>query len=316
MRTYLGVFIMAASLSSGKSPNQHLIYPKAKKVNVADDYHGTKVPDAYRWLEDTNAPDTAEWVAAENKITEDYLKGIPQRARLLKRLTQLADFERYTNAFQYGGRYFVFHNNGLQNQDVLFTMDSVNGKERVLLDPNVLRADGTAALSGLSISEDGKLVAYAIAQAGSDWSEWRVRSVETGNDLPDLIQWTKFSNAAWTPDNQGFFYQRFPEPSKDKLLTDETLFGQIYYHHLGDAQSKDKLIYERPDKRSWFFQPTVSEDGCYLILTVNALDFGRNMLYYQDLKDPNGKMVELIDKLTAPYEYLGNKGTPSYFPTP
>ena len=155
-------------------------YPPAKKGDVVDDYHGAKVADPYRWLEDTNSPETTAWVEAENKVTAAYFAQIPQRAKIHARLTELFNYERYSSAFEVAGKYFLFRNNGLQNQDILYVADKPDGTERALLDPNTLRADGTAALSGLSVDRSAKLLAYAIAQAGSDWSEWHVRDIATG----------------------------------------------------------------------------------------------------------------------------------------
>jgi prolyl oligopeptidase len=300
-----------------------IVYPAAKKVDVVDDYNGVKIADPYRWLEDTNSPETAAWVEAENKITAAYLSQIPERDKIRARLTQLFNFERYpalaleeyAGAFQAGGKYFVFHNDGLQNQDVLFVMDRPNGPQRVLLDPNTLRADGTAALNGLSVSNSGKLLAYAIAQAGSDWSEWHVRDIQTGKDLPDLIRWTKFTRAAWTPDDKGFYYQRFPEPDAKTTLTGANQFGKVYLHHIGDAQTADKLVYERPDHALWQFAPEVSDDGRYLVFEVFTGDESKNLLFYRDLQAAQPRTIELISELKAQYHYLGNTGSTFYVMT-
>ena len=287
-------------------------YPAAKKVDVVDDYHGTKVADPYRWLEDTNSPETKEWVEAENKVTAQYFAQIPQRAKIHARLTELFNYARYNSAFEVAGKYFFFRNNGLQNQDVLYVADKPEGGERALLDPNTLRADGTAALSGLSVDRNAKLLAYAIAQAGSDWSEWHVRDIATGKDLPDSVQWTKFTSAEWTADGHGFYYQRFPTPDSKAALTESNKNAQLYLHRLGEPQSSDKLIYQRPDHPNWLFSATVSEDGRYLVIHVETGDAGKNMLFYQDLKSPESKVVELIHELTAQFRFLGNQGSTFY----
>ncbi len=270
------------------------VYPTAKKVDVVDDYHGTKVADPYRWLEDTNSVETTAWVEAENKVTAAYFAQIPQRAKLHERLTELFNYERYSNAFEVAGKYFLFRNNGLQNQDILYVADKPDGPERVLLDPNTLRADGTAALSGLSVDRSAKLLAYAIAQAGSDWSEWHVRDIATGKDLPDSVQWTKFTSAEWTADGRAFYYQRFPEPNDKAALTASNKNAQLYLHTIGEPQSSDKLIYQRPDHPNWLFGSTVSDDGRYLALDIQTGDASRNMLFYQDLHGTEPKTVELI----------------------
>jgi prolyl oligopeptidase len=290
-------------------------YPPAKKVDVVDDYNGTKVADPYRWLEDTNSPETTAWVEAENKVTAEYLSHIPERAKIHDRLTELFNYERYSNAFEVAGKYFLFRNDGLQNQDILYVADKPDGAERVLLDPNTLRADGTAALSGLSVDRSAKLVAYAIAQAGSDWSEWHVRDISTGKDLPDLVQWTKFTSAEWTADGRAFYYQRFPQPNDKAALTAANQNAQLYLHRLGDPQSSDKLIYQRPDQPHWMFGPTVSDDGHYLVLNVQTGDAGKNMLFYRDLSAKEPRTVELVSQLQSQFHFLGNQGSTFYIYT-
>jgi prolyl oligopeptidase len=284
-------------------------YPSAKKVDVVDDYHGTKVADPYRWLEDTNSPETTAWVEAENKVTAAYFAQIPQRAKIHARLTELFNYERYSSAFEVAGKYFLFKNDGLQNQDILYVADKPDGTERVLLDPNTLRADGTAALSGLSVDRGAKLLAYAIAQAGSDWSEWHVREISTGEDLPDLVQWTKFTNAEWTSDGRAFYYQRFPEPNDQAALTASNKNAQLYLHTIGRPQSSDQLIYQRPDHPNWLFGSAVSDDGRYLVLQIETGDAGRNLLFYQDLQATTPKTVELINQLQAQFHFIGNQGS-------
>jgi len=285
------------------------VYPTARKTDTVDDYHGTKVADPYRWLEDTNSAETAAWVAAENKVTQEYFSHIPQREKIHSRLTELFNYERYSGITEVAGKYFMFRNNGLQNQDVLYVTAGPNGAERVLLDPNTLRADGTAALGAISIDHKGKLLAYSIAQAGSDWMEWHVRDIDTGKDLADMIQWTKFTDAGWLPDASGFYYQRFPQPSDKSALTASNKNAQVYFHKLGTPQSADRLIYQRPDEPHWIFGAAPSDDGRYLILNVQTSDTSRNLLFYQDLSQSNPKTVELIGKLTARFHYLGNQGS-------
>lgn len=294
-----------------------MTYPAAKKGNVVDDYNGVKVADPYRWLEDTNSPETAAWVEAENKVTQAYLAQIPERDKIRKRLTELFNYERYpaialeeyAGVFQAGGRHFIFRNSGLQNQYVLYVLDKPGGPERVLLDPNLLRADGTAALNTLAVDHDGKLLAYSISQAGSDWSEFHVRDIATGKDLSDHIQWAKFTNAAWTHDGRAFYYQRFPEPDSNKALTASNENAKLYLHRVGDPQSADKLIYERPDQPRWMFGPQVSDDGHYLVNGIFGGDESWNLLFYEDLQASRPKMIELINQPKAKYNFLGNDGS-------
>ena len=295
--------------------NAQFKYPAAQKGKVVDDYHGVKIADPYRWLEDTDSPETMAWVTAENHLTQEFLSKIPARARFKDRLTTLINYERYTSFEKAGSHYLFFRNNGLQNQDVLFASDSLNGKERVLLDPNVLRADGTAALSGHVPTPDGKLLAYGVADAGSDWSLWHVRNIQTGQDLPDVIRWSKFVDIEWTPDQRGFYYLRFPEPKAGEALRGANEYAKLYLHRLGEPQSADKLIYERPDHKLWSFTPQVTDDGRYLLIGVDVADYGKNLLFYQDLHAAQPRTVELISKLDALYVQLGNRGNILYVQT-
>ena len=294
---------------------QTLPYPQPRKDSTVDDYHGVKIADPYRWLENTDSAETAAWVAAENKVTQSYLSAIPRRAAFKDRLTKLYNYERYGSFQKIGPRYLYSRNDGLQNQSVLYVADSLSGPGRVLLDPNALRADGTAALSGASPSNDGKLLAYAIADAGSDWAVWHVRDVATGKDLPDEIRWTKFGDVAWTPDQRGFYYLRFPEPKPGEALREQNQNAKLYLHRLGQPQSADTLVYERPDQPKWIFDPNVTDDGRYLVLVVETGDFGKNLVFYQDLRAAARKVVELISNLEAAYIPIGNRGGVMYFQT-
>ena len=239
--------------SSKPQGNRKIDYPVSKKVDQVDDYHGTKVMDPYRWLENADAEDTKAWVETQNKVTFAYLGEIPAREQIKQRLTKLWNYERFGTPFSEGGRYFYSKNNGLQNQSVLYTAETLSATPRVLLDPNTLSTDGTVALSGLAISEDGKLMAYGLSTAGSDWQEWRVRDIATGKDLPDTIKWVKFSGASWTRDGKGFFYSRYAEPKEATKLADTNFYQKLYYHRIGTTQSEDVLVYERPDVKEFGF---------------------------------------------------------------
>src|SRR6266513_1270339 len=190
----LGAFVLAGCVTDNSTQNSsttRLVYPFTRTTNVVDDYHGVKVADPYRWLEDDNSPETKAWVEAENKVTFAYLQSIPELPTLRARLTKLWNYERYGVPFKEGGRYFFTKNDGLQNQSVLFTLSSPDAQPAVLLDPNKLSADGTVALASYAISNDGDLMAYALSTAGSDWLEWRVRDIRTGQDLSDLVKWSR-----------------------------------------------------------------------------------------------------------------------------
>ena len=300
---------------------QTVTYPLARKGDVVDDYHGTKVADPYRWLEDVDSPDTRNWVEAENRVTFAYLEQIPERERIRRRLTELWDYPKYGAPFKKGGRYFFFKNSGLQNQSVLFTQSSLTAEPEVLLDPNTLSSDGTVALSILAFAEDGRTMVYGTSGSGSDWQEFRVRDVATRQDRPDHLRWIKFSSAAWTHDGAGFFYSRYPEPAAgaDPLL--EVNHNQkVYYHKLGTDQSADRLIYERPDHPDWGFGVEVSADGRYAVYTVWLGTDRRNRIYYQDLADPThprleAPVVRLLDDFDASYGFVGSTGPTFYFQT-
>ncbi|HEX5229383.1 MAG TPA: S9 family peptidase, partial [Bryobacteraceae bacterium] len=271
-----------------------LSYPVAPKGNQVDDYHGVKIADPYRSLENADAPSTEKFVKEENELTFGYLDKLPGRDTIKKQLTELWNYERFSNFRKAGSHYFYLHNSGLENQSVVYVADSVNGPARVLLDPNTFRKDGTAALDGQAASWSGKLWAYAVSQAGSDWAEWHVRDVATGKDLQDLIQWTKGSTISWAADDRGFYYSRYAQPPADKLLTVAALNEKVYFHKLGDPQSADKLIYERPDHPNWTIDPIVTEGGRYLLLYMYTGVPGKNLLAYQDLRAPNPRTVMLI----------------------
>ena len=284
-----------------------LSYPKPKSVEQVDDYHGVKVADPYRWLEDTDSADTHAWVEAENKVTFGYLEQIPYRKAIRDRMMKLWNFERFTAPQQQGGRYFYQHNNGLQNQNVLLVAEALNAEPRQLLDPNTLSLDGTVALAGEAITDDGKLMAYGTAASGSDWEEWQVRNVDTGKDLPDLIKWVKFSGASWSKDGKGFYYSRYDEP-KGTALRDANYFQKLYYHKLGTTQSEDKLIYERPDNKELGFGGSVTNDGHYLVIFVWQGTSPKNRLYYKDLTKPDSEVVKLLDDFDAEYRFVDNDG--------
>ena len=292
-----------------------LSYPTTRKVDQTDTYHGVTVADPYRWLEDPNTEETAEWVEAQNKVTFGYLTDLPGRDRINARLTELWNYERYGIPFKKGDRYFYYKNDGLQNQSVLYTLPTLEAEPTVLLDPNTLSEDGTVALSGTAISEDAQYIAYGLSTAGSDWVEWRVRNIETGEDTDDLIKWVKFSGAAWTHDNQGFFYSRYDEPNEESKLEDVNYYQKLYYHRLGTDQSEDVLVYERPDQKEWGFSGDVTEDGRYLIISVWRGTDPKNLLFYKDLKDADAKVVELISEFEAQYSLIDTEENIFWFRT-
>lgn len=308
------VAVSAVAVRAADAPQ----YPAAKTVDQVDDYHGTQVKDPYRWMEDLDSPDVAAWVAAENQITAAYLEQIPERASLQQRLSELWNFEKFEVPYREGGRYFMVKKDGLQNQGVLYWLDGLSGEPRVLLDPNGLSADGTVAISATAVSRDGRKLAYALATAGSDWQEWRVRDVDTGADLADKVEWSKFSDAAWTVDNAGFFYSRYDQPAAGQEREQQNYYQKLYYHRLGDAQAKDALIYERKDHKDWGFDGKVSDDGRYLVVTVWQGTDPKVAVFFKELtpgKPAKGKLVELLPGFDAAYHFLGNDGPVFWFLT-
>jgi prolyl oligopeptidase len=319
-----GGLILTSTLDGAGSPApaQTIQYPPTRRSGVVDEYHGTKVPDPYRWLEDPDAPETRAWIDAQNPLTEAYLAQIPEREAIRRRLTALWDYPRYGTPFRKARRYFFFKNDGLQNQSVLYKQASLTAGPEVLLDPNVFSADGTVALSTLAVSEDGRLVVYGTSASGSDWEEFRVRDVASARDRSDRLRWIKFSGASWTHDGKGFFYSRYPEPTGTgaDTLTGVNRFQKLYYHRLGTDQREDVLVYERPDQPDWGFGGDVTDDGRYAVLHVWLGTDRRNRVYYLDLKDAKrprvtGEVVRLLDDFDASYAFVGNDGPVFYFLT-
>src|SRR5205085_3405197 len=289
-------------------------YPPARKSDQVDDYHGVKVADPYRWLEDLDSEETRAWVEAENKLSFAFLESIPQRNSIKDRLTKLWNYEKYGIPFKEGQHYFYTRNSGLQNQAVLYTVTSLEAQPQMILDPNTLSPDGTVAVSGLQASPDGKMLAYSLSASGSDWQEWKVRDVETSKDLSDDLKWVKFSGVSWTRDGKGFFYSRYDEP-KDDTLKATNYFQKIYYHKLGTTQAEDMLVYERPDQKDWLLGGNVTEDGNYLIINVSEGTDVKTRVYYKDLKAKDSAVVKLLDDFDAAYTFIGNDGPRFWFQT-
>ncbi|MEY2411233.1 MAG: prolyl oligopeptidase [Verrucomicrobiota bacterium] len=320
MRTFLG-FASALTLLTSCSSPMNSNTPKAsappvtKKVPVTETLHGVVISDPYRWLEDDNAPDTKAWVEAQNRVTFAYLSEIPERPRLKERLTKLWNFERYGVPHREGGRYIFSKNDGLQSQNVLYTMRTLEEPPRVLLDPNTFSPDGTVSLGPTAVSEDGRLLAYGVNVAGSDWQEFKVREIDSGTDLPDHIRWAKSSGAAWSRDGKGFFYSRYDEPAGTNAFKGVNYFHKVFYHSLGTTQDKDRLVYQRPDQKEWGFGAGVTDDGRYLALHVWHGTDTRNRFFYQDLGSIGAPVVELLNDFDADYTFIDNIDRTFYFRT-
>ena len=288
-----------------------MTYPPSARGSTVDDYHGTKVADPYRWLEDPASPETRAWIEAQNKNTFSFLDKLPQRAHWTSRIKELNDFERYSSPFHRGAFYIYTHNDGLQNQSVFYKVRGLEGAPEMLLDPNALSKDGTVAVSGIGISSDGNKLAYALSAAGSDWVEWRVRDVASGKDLPDVVKWSKFSGASFTHDGQGFYYGRYPEPRAGAALEDANFYHQLWFHRLGTDQSKDELVYEDTAHKTRGVAGSVTDDGRYLVISVWEGTDRRTRLYYQELGERGATpkpVVHLIDTFDAAYNFVGNRG--------
>lgn len=293
-------------------------YPPSRTVSQVDEVQGVQVPDPFRWLEDVDSAETKAWVEAQNQLTFGLLNRLPRREAIEQRLRELLNYPRFGLPSRQGGRYYYTFNSGLQNQSPLYVKDALDTEGRIVLDPNTLAADGTVALTAVAASEDGRWLGYGLARAGSDWNEFRVRDLATGQDTADLLQWVKFSGLSWTKDSRGFFYSRYPEPRREGNKVFGDLGDQkIYYHRLGTPQSDDVVVYERPDQPKWGLSGAVTEDGRYLVINVWEGTDPRNRLHYLDLQDSaqprvQGEVARLIDVLEASYSVIGNDGSVLY----
>ena len=313
----LGMSLMTSPTNGLFAEEPAFDYPKTRKVEQTDLYHGTKVEDPYRWLENDVREDeeVAEWVAAQNKVTDAYLADIPAREQIREELTELWNYEKFSAPYKVGSSYVFSKNDGLQNQSVLYITDTLDGDAEVLIDPNKWSDDGTVALAGMSFSDDGRYLAYGIQDAGSDWRTWRVMNIETREILDDKLEWLKFTSAEWTPDSKGFFYGRFAEPEEGEAFQSLNLNHKLYYHRIGTPQSEDVLVYERPDEPEWGFGPSVTDDGRYLIITVWKGTADKYRVFVKDLHEPYGIPIELIGHFDNEYSFLGNDGERFYFKT-
>ncbi len=300
MKTILGVFIVLLTISNFAQ----LKYPETKKVDVVDDYFGTKVADPYRWLEDDNSEETAKWVIEQNKVTNEYLSKIPFRDKLKERFEKLYNYPKYTAPFRAGDKYYFFKNDGLQNQSVMYVKDELNGEAKVFLDPNKFSEDGTKSLSNISFSKDGKLFVYGISSGGSDWDEFFVMNALTGEKLNDHLKWIKFSGIAWK--DEGFYYSRYPEPTGSELST-KNQYSKVYFHKIGDDQSNDVVIYEDASKPDRGFSAGTTDDERFLIIYFSE-GTHNNGLLVKDLSDPGSKFISIVDDLNNNYGVVDNLG--------
>ncbi|MEA3450840.1 MAG: prolyl oligopeptidase family serine peptidase, partial [Bacteroidota bacterium] len=290
-----------ALLGACKNSNQmKLDYPKTKTVDVSEDFFGTEVPDPYKWMENESDTDLVAWIKAENIITQKYLSQISFKQDIYDHLKEIYNYERRSVPYKRGEKYFYYKNDGLQNQAVLYVMDSLGAEPQILLDPNQLSDDGTVALATTAISKDGKYLAYAIARSGSDWNEIYVKNIETGQLLTDHIEWVKFSGISWYKD--GFFYSRYDEPVDGTELSSTNENQRVYYHKIGNPQNGDIIIYEDISVPSHGFSASVSDDEKYLFINEWKGTSG-SIIYFKDI-EKNGEFVKLNDNFDYDYNII------------
>ena len=316
-----GLALAVAGVTMAQTPGVgKLSYPPAERAATVDTYGTVKVPAPYQWMEHLDSPAVAQWVAAENALTAHYLDTIPLRDWIKQRLTTLWNYPKVGVPTLKGGKLFFGKNSGLQNQSVLYVQDGLDGTPRELLDPNALSKDGSIALLDDQPSPDGRYLAYGLSQGGSDWETLHVRDVATGKDLADDVRWVKFSGIAWTRDDKGFFYSRYPEPPKGRAISDRVRDQALYYHVLGTPQSADRRIYARPDLPEWIIGGSVSHDGRYLFVFLVNGTSTHNELYVADLGDPahpdvGAPLQPLFTGNDAGYTPVGNLGDTVYLLT-
>ena len=315
MNRKLILSIAATAMLSSIDAVAQVTYPKAPKDNTVDVYFGEKVAAPYRWLEDDMSAQTAEWVDAENAVTRKYLDNIPMRKNILKRLKETANYEKIGIPFKRQGKWYVYRNNGLQNQSVLYQMDSPTAdasKQRVWLDPNALSTDGTVALKGIYFSHNGRYMAYVISRSGSDWEEIYVKDCQTGHDIDDHIVWAKFTGATWLGD--GFYYSAYDAPEKGRETSAKNSVQKIYYHKIGTPQSEDQLFFMNPTQPLRFYNVDIDHDEKVMTLNEGGMDNGNN-LYVRDLTKPNSQFIQMCSDTRFRYSTVETVGKKMYILT-
>ena len=306
------IVLSALALTATTMTAQKKIYPNAPKDGTVDTYFGVKIPDSFRPLEADRSKETAEWVAAENKITNEYLAKIPFRGKLLKRLKEVADYEKVGAPFKKNGKWYVFKNNGLQNQSVLYQMDELGGALHEFLDPNKLSTDGTVALQGISFSKDGRYMAYVISRSGSDWQEIYVKDVATGELLSDHIEWAKFGGAQWC--GNGFYYSAYDAPEKGKEYSSKNEVHKVYYHKIGTPQGQDVLFYQNPAHPLRFYSVSLNKEETMMFLHESGAGSGMN-LYVRDLRVPDAQFIQMTSNMDLQYSPIETVGDNIYLLT-
>jgi prolyl oligopeptidase len=313
------LFALVIAFAACKKEAARLAYPETKKVDQVDDYFGTKVADPYRWLEDDNAEDTKAWVEAENKVTFGYLDTIPFRPKIKERLTEIYNYPRYSAPFRAGEYYLFTKNDGLQNQSVYHIQKGLDGAPEVFLDPNALSPDGTVRMNIVAVSKDDRYVALSRGEAGSDWTELRVMEIATKRELPDRVQWVKFSGASWHGD--GFYYSGYDKPAPGEELKGKNEFMKVFYHKLGDPQEKDALVYEDKTHPLRTYGAGTTEGEEWLILGLSEGTSGSE-IWVRDLAKKNAPLTLLFKGFefdASPFEIVDgrflvhtNAGAPNF----
>jgi prolyl oligopeptidase len=308
-RRALGALPLAAALfCAAVAADIPLHYPPAERGTAVDDYHGTQVADPYRWMEDLDSPQTRAWVGAEGQLTDAYLAAIPEREPLRKRIAALSDYEKFGVPFHEGGRYFYTHNSGTQDQSVLYTTRRLGDEATVALDPNTLSGDGKLIVTDYVAARDGRHLAYGVSEAGSDWTDWRVRDLDTGEDLPDTARYTKYYLPQFAHDSKGFYYSAFPAPRAGEELATQDMGDGVYYHALGTPASADRLIFSDPAHADWQYEPHISSDGRWLVIASGegeVGDKGLENIYVVDLTARAPKVTPITTGFKAAYVYIG-----------
>ena len=304
IRKFFAVFMGVAMMASISFCQ--LKYPNTKKVTQTDNYFGTKVSDPYRWLEDDKSDETAAWVTAENKITQDYLSKIPFREQVRKRLEEMWNYPKYTSPFKEGQYYYYYKNDGLQNQSILYRQAGLNGMPEVFIDPNTMSKDGTAAVSAPAFSKNKKYAAYLIAQSGSDWQEGHLMDAATKKVLDDKIQWIKFSGISWKGED-GFYYSRYPQPDEKSMMSKQNQFHKVYYHKIGTPQSSDVLVYEDASHPLRNVYAGVTEDESFLIINTTEGTSGSE-IWIKNLKNDQKDFSLLIKGFDTEASVVDNDG--------
>jgi prolyl oligopeptidase len=316
-RSAAAVVVLASVACSNAAPQPKVAYPQTTKGDVVTDYFGAKVADPYRWMEDLNAKDVADWVAAENKVTSAYFETMTLREPFRKRITALWNYPKTSVPVREGDRYFYSKNSGLEKQAPVYFRASLTEKPTLAIDPNIISPDGSTSLGQWTPSPNGKLIAYGLAEGGADWRTIHVRNLDAEQDMSDDVRWMRFSDISWTKDSKGFFYSRYPEPPEGKVL-EAALSGQaVYYHRVGTKQSEDQLIYQRKDLPTWFINGSVTEDGRFLVISMAKGSDNNNRLYFAELGEPmqpniSAAVKPVIEADDAEFSLLGNSGSTFY----